>query len=225
MDGTFNRPPMNTAALSNAVDMFKNMAPRPTTPQMPMARAAGGAADKIVREKSTPCHTGLITMAVGGRTDHIPMNVLEGSYVLPADIVSGLGEGNTLAGSKIIDAMFSGGPFGTKTPSVKFSPLARYGTPFASTPEFNFVAQLEGSAVPGISPKREAASGGPIRSGKYKPVPIIAAGGEYVIDPDVVKALGKGDVGKGHDYLDHFVKYVRQHLIKTLQKLPGPKRD
>jgi len=62
-------------------------------------------------------------------------------------------------------------------------------------------------------------------SGKYRPVPIVAAGGEYVVHPDVVKRLGGGDMEKGHNYLDAFVKGVRHHLIKTLSKLPGPKRD
>ena len=221
MDGTFNRPPMNTAALSNAVDMFKNMAPRPTTPQMPMARAAGGAADKIAREKSTPCHTGLITMAVGGRTDHIPMNVLEGSYVLPADIVSGLGEGNTLAGSRLIENMFKSGPFGVSTQVARFTE-PKY--PSAAVP-YSIADYLKLDPITQQKEVKQSARGGPITSGKYKPVPIIAAGGEYVIDPDVVKRLGGGDITKGHDYLDAFVKGVRKHLIKTLSKLPGPKRD
>ena len=222
MDGNFNRPPMNPAALSNAVDMFKTMRPQPTAPQMPMARASGGAADKIAREKSTPCHTGLITMAVGGRTDHIPMNVLEGSYVLPADIVSGLGEGNTLAGSRLIENMFKSGPFGVSTQAARFTE-PKY--PSAAVPysigDYLKLDQLQGPQ----KEVKQAASGGPVHSGRYKAVPIIAAGGEYVIDPDVVKRLGGGDITKGHDYLDAFVKGVRQNLIKTLSKLPGPKRD
>lgn len=187
-----------------------------TAPAMPM-RAEGGSIDrasKIAKEKGTPCHEGLITMAVGGRTDHIPMNVLEGSYVLPADIVSGLGEGNTLAGSKIIDNMFSSSPMGVKTPN------------FRATAQH--VPQISGWQMAPTQQdvnKPQAASGGLIRSGTYKPVPIVAAGGEYVIHPDVVKRVGGGDMNRGHEWLDHFVKGVRKHLIKTLSKLPGPKRD
>lgn len=170
-------------------------------------KAKGGSIDgakKIADEKRTPCHYGIINMAVGGRTDHIPMNVLEGSYVLPADIVSGLGEGNTLAGSKIIDNMFSTGPFGKKMKD--FSIKVDYPT----VHEFQY---------------NKAASGGRQEAGNYKPVPIIAAGGEYVIHPDVVKKLGKGDITRGHEWLDNFVKNTRHHLVKTLKKLPGPKRD
>ena len=179
-------------------------------------------ADKIAREKATPCHVGPITMAVGGRTDHIPMNVLEGSYVLPADIVSGLGEGNTLAGSKMISQMFNTGPFGVSERAPQFASLPRPAMP-SDMQSLSSTLKLNSLGSPQSTP--HAADGGAIMSGKYRPVPIVAAGGEYVIHPDVVRKLGNGDMGKGHNYLDHFVKYVRQHLIKTLSKLPGPRRD
>src|SRR5216684_2772163 len=46
-------------------------------------------------------HTGPIHAAVAGRTDHLPLTVPNKAYVLPADIVSGMGQGNTLAGFRI----------------------------------------------------------------------------------------------------------------------------
>lgn len=171
---------------------------------------AGGridAAHRISREKATPCHSGIINMAVGGRTDHIPMNVLEGSYVLPADIVSGLGEGNTLAGSKILDNMFQSAPFGTKIPTARANP---------KIPALSFSKTT--------APQAQAA-GGRTFNKNSKPVPIIAAGGEYVVHPDIVAKLGNGDMNEGHEYLDNFVKYVRAHTAKTLQNLPGPRKD
>ena len=188
-------------------------------------KAKGGsidAADKIAREKATPCHVGPITMAVGGRTDHIPMNVLEGSYVLPADIVSGLGEGNTLAGSKLIDQMFTSGPFGVSAKAPQFSALKE-----PSLNQYNQSKQLfQMNDLGQVNQStKTAATGGPIMSGRYRPVPIVAAGGEYVIHPDVVKKLGNGDMERGHNYLDNFVKGVRKNLVKTLSKLPGPRRD
>jgi hypothetical protein len=65
-------------------------------------RAEGGEAsspdDKI--------HVGPIHSAVSGRTDHLPMNVPSGSYVIPADIVSAFGEGNTMAGFEILNDVF-----------------------------------------------------------------------------------------------------------------------
>jgi hypothetical protein len=171
---------------------------------------AGGRinhAHKIAKGKATPCHSGIINMAVGGRTDHIPMNVLEGSYVLPADIVSGLGEGNTLAGSKILDNMFQSAPFGTKIPTARAN---------LKIPALSFSKTTQPQA---------SAHGGRTYNMNSKPVPIIAAGGEYVVHPDVVSKLGNGNMDEGHEYLDNFVKYVRAHTAKTLQNLPGPRKD
>ena len=50
---------------------------------------------------------GLIEDPTPGRTDRLPTDMPADSYVIPADIVSALGQGNTLAGGKILDAMFS----------------------------------------------------------------------------------------------------------------------
>ncbi len=64
----------------------------------------------------------------------------------------------------------------------------------------------------------EFAHGGAV----HKPVEIIAAGGEYVVGPDIVASLGGGDIKRGHEILDAFVKNVRAQNVKTLKKLPGP---
>ena len=47
-----------------------------------------------------------------GRTDNLPINVPSGAYVVPADIVSGIGQGNSNAGSGILSKAFSTGPLG-----------------------------------------------------------------------------------------------------------------
>ena len=62
------------------------------------ARAEGGVSEKI--------HVGPIHSNVAGRTDHLPINVPSGSYVIPADIISAMGEGNTMAGFKYANAVF-----------------------------------------------------------------------------------------------------------------------
>ncbi len=49
---------------------------------------------------------GPIPSDVCGRTDHLPVNVQAGSYVLTADTVSGVGEGNTIAGFKTLNRFF-----------------------------------------------------------------------------------------------------------------------
>ena len=48
---------------------------------------------------------GPLKAAIPGRTDRLPIHVHSGSYVLPADIVSGLAEGNTEAGFEVINRM------------------------------------------------------------------------------------------------------------------------
>jgi hypothetical protein len=62
------------------------------------SKAKGGAADKV--------HVGPIHSPVAGRTDHLPINVPSGSYVIPADIISAMGEGNTMAGFRIGNQIF-----------------------------------------------------------------------------------------------------------------------
>jgi hypothetical protein len=119
------------------------------------------------------------------------MHVPSGSYVIPADIISAMGEGNTMAGFKVANTIFSPVPNMSGTPGSD--------------------AQL---GLPG------KAEGGPISA-----VPIVAAGGEYVIDPKDVARLGNGDMDQGHLILDSFVKKMRRKTVDTLRKLPGPKKD
>jgi hypothetical protein len=66
---------------------------------------------------------------------------------------------------------------------------------------------------------------GKAAGGATSGVPIVAAGGEYVIPPEDVVRIGGGDLDHGHKVLDSFVKKMRQKTIKTLQSLPGPKKD
>jgi len=143
-------------------------------------------------------HVGPIHSPVAGRTDHLPMNVESGSYVIPADIISSMGEGNTMAGFRIAKRMFSTGPYFNKQKQ-----------PYS----------------PGEAPYAEGKPYGARAKGGRAPVEIVAAGGEYVISPEEVTHLGKGDIDHGHEILDEFVKGYRNQTIKTLQKLPGPKRD
>ena len=144
-------------------------------------------------------HRGPIHSAVAGRTDHLPMNVASGSYVIPADIISALGEGNSLAGFKVAKSIFEiAGPYGMSTGEV---PYGGGGLPYHGAPPHK--------------------AGG----GSVVPVPIVAAGGEYVVPPEDVARIGKGSLDHGHEILDAFVKKMRQKTIKTLRDLPGPKRD
>src|SRR5438876_783400 len=52
-----------------------------------------------------PQLSGMLNSSIPGRTDKLPINVKAGSYVLPSDVVSALGEGNSAAGRKMLDHM------------------------------------------------------------------------------------------------------------------------
>lgn len=76
-------------------------------------RAMGGLGPSKPKTPSvSKVHVGPIHSPVAGRTDHLPMHVPSGAYVIPADIVSSLGEGNTMAGFRAVKAMFQKAPAG-----------------------------------------------------------------------------------------------------------------
>lgn len=321
------------------------------------------AALNVAREKRggrVKVHKGPIHSSVAGRTDHLPMHVASGSYVIPADIISAMGEGNSMAGFKVAKSIFSiKGPYGQST---GHTPYGGHGLPYVGKaegggttigatshpgpaggpvpqaqpqPQPQPVAHQSSGLAPATSPVPEARpsgqytglldminGGGPGRSGDtfeggpfsgalnaiginpvgsghssgsspaqggsgegrsfwsyalpiagglmggmpgfmagsglYKTlgdtfspqeevattttpyatttsefarggatdgVPIVAAGGEYVVSPEEVEHIGGGSMDEGHKILDAFVKKMRQKTIKTLQKLPGPKKD
>ena len=166
------------------------------------AFAEGGSARK------TKLHVGPIHSPVAGRTDHLPMHVPSGSYVIPADIVSAMGEGNTIAGFKHLRRMFSGAPYGQGS-----APYGQTGGPYG-----------QGSAPYGQDAGPYGEHIGRAEGGKT-PVAIVAAGGEHVLTPAEVAFAGGGDLDMGHRVLDEFVKRMRAETVKTLKKLPGPRRD
>jgi hypothetical protein len=142
-------------------------------------RAFGGHTPAFMqRPTSEVIHEGPIHSPVSGRTDHLPMHVASGSYVIPADIISAMGEGNTMSGFKQMKQILSGA-----------------------------------KAIP------KAAGGG------ISTVPIVAAGGEYVVTPHEVLWAGNGDMDEGHATMDAFVLEQRAKTIKTLKALPGPKKN
>lgn len=150
-------------------------------------------------------HVGPIHSPVAGRTDHLPMSVKSGSYVIPADIISAFGEGNTMAGFKIAHHIFESHPYfqGAQTPYgvSNSTPYGAGETPYGAK----------------LATGGQADDDAPL-------VQIVAAGGEFVISPEGVTSLGEGDINYGHDVLDSFVKQYRAKTVDTLKKLPGPKR-
>jgi len=140
------------------------------------------------QEARNMTHSGPIVSAVPGRTDRLNMNVKSGSYVLPAETVSHLGQSNSIAGLKVAGHMFGGGH----------------------------------NSMPKPPPMVKFAQGG--ATGDHK-VPIVAAGGEYVIEPEQVARIGGGSVDRGHRILDAFVLHMRKKHIDTLRHLKPPAKD
>jgi len=186
----------------------------------PKKRAFGGGINSApwyeraeARQMNQPAVSagiGALASPIPGRTDHIPLRVKPGSYVFPADTVSALGQGNSSAGHSVLDRMFKTGPFGMQAAMHAKRPVQPK-MPAMKMPQ-------PGTIRPG---KLGFARGGDTEDH----VPVMAAGGEYVLDPEQVTAVGGGNIDHGHQILDEFVKHVRQQNIRTLQKLPGPKRD
>ena len=148
--------------------------------------------------KVTKLHTGPIHSVVAGRTDHLPVHVPSGSFVLPADIISGMGEGNTDNGFRVAKRIFGGTPY------------SGGGLPYGAN------SGPYGSQLP-------KADGGEASSGA--PVAVVVAGGEHILSPEEVAKVGDGDMALGHKVLDEFVNRYRAKTIKTLKALPPTKKD
>jgi hypothetical protein len=178
------------------------------------AKAEGGSTTTTTVEGPVIPYAGPIHSQVAGRTDHLPMHVKSGSYVIPADIISAMGEGNTMAGFRQAKRVFGGEPYEQKSAE----PYGQGAEPYnqASPEPYEQGPDPYGAEMP------TKAEGGGITDDL---VPIVAAGGEYVITPEQVASIGKGDLDHGHKILDAFVKKTRAKTINTLQKLPGPKKD
>lgn len=148
--------------------------------------------------------SGMIRSTVPGRTDRLPMNVQRNSFVVPADVVSGIGQGNSMAGANALNKMFKSAPGGAAMPSPKAMRMPTGG-------------MMRG--------RNGFADGGEVMPGMEPDAEIVAAGGEFVLSPEDVAAVGGGDVERGHAILDSFVKQIRSKTIRQLKRLPGPRKS
>jgi hypothetical protein len=144
---------------------------------------------------------GPIVSAVPGRTDLHHTQVPSGAYVIPADIVSGHGQGNTLAGMQTLHKLFKLGAH----PIGSIHPSAGMGNKFAK--------------------------GGKTDNNVGRPVEVILAGGEIVVPPENVHETmqrickKKLTLDECHKAMDAWVVNQRKKLVKTLKKLPPPAKD
>lgn len=187
-----------------------------TTMGPPMAtggRAAGGAFDVskgpslnapwTTRGEAHNVTRGPILSKVPGRTDAHATHVPSGSYVIPADIVSGRGQGNTIAGAHALQQMFKMGPYGSSPGTIK----GGRGAPAAPRGRTKFKA------------------GGHVPHHTGKPVRVNLAGGEVVVPPEHLLEVVHGDLKTAHEIMDRWVLTERKKLRKTLKGLPGPVKE
>jgi hypothetical protein len=155
---------------------------------------------------------------------------MNGSYAHPGENIRGLGA--------IVNDIKTGGFGKLGWDAINGGGLGAAGDTFSNRTKFGLVgnafglkpAGQEGSPLnflegvlgpqPTDMPYSTKAAGGATDG-----IPIVAAGGEYVIPPEDGVHIGGGDLDNGHKILDSFVKKMRQKTIKTLQGLPGPKKD
>ena len=144
--------------------------------------------------------TGYLHGPTPGRADAILTTAPAGSYVIPADVVSGLGEGNSMAGAGVMDRIIRTGPHGVQAmPSARVS----HGPPRA----------------PGLF---HQAKGGAMGVPDAKPQPVALSHGEYVVQPEFVAQWGRGDHKAGVEAFDRWVVKMRKLIIAKMKKLPGP---
>lgn len=168
-------------------------------------KAAGGAIDMPFAARAGARNlerSGFNASKVGGRTDALPTSVRSGAYVIPADIPSGLGKGNSLAGANGLNQLFKMGPYGASMPH-----------PHAGGMKIPTAGMMKG--------RKGFADGGDVG----EPVDVLTSGGEFIVPVEKVAEIGGGDVDHGHAVLDALVKQIRQQTIKTLRSLPGPKKS
>lgn len=156
-------------------------------------------------------HSGLLNSSGPGRTDTINTNVPAGAYVIPADVVSGLGEGNTLAGSAVIDKMFGTAPYGIRSPKIN---RGRLPSPPSDISRTEPNPSVDTSFIDSAG---KYAKGGDAKS----KAPVVVAGGEHVLSPQQI--INKfGSLRRGHKILDEWVVQTRQKTAKEMMSLAPP---
>lgn len=145
-----------------------------------------------------------------GRADSVQTTAPGGSYVIPADVIAGLGEGNSLAGARVMSSILGTGPYGISLPRGG-------GGRGAPRPPSPLRQAAKGGTIP-IFPEKRAAGG---VKGKQE-TPVLLSHGEYVVEPHHCERIGKGDIKAGHRILDSWVLEQRKKQVKKIKSLPPP---
>lgn len=167
-----------------------------------MTRSSGTTADWTTRNEARNITRGPLLSAVPGRTDSHKTHVPPGSYVIPADIVSGRGQGNTIAGAHALQQLFKMGPYGSSPANM-----------------------VRGRGAPPAPHPAKFADGGVPDDATGRPVRVDLAGGELVVPPENLQKVVHPDLKTAHNIMDVWVLHERNNLRKTLANLPGPVRE
>jgi hypothetical protein len=183
----------------------------------------GGSVDDSQIIPDFNFNAGLIPGSGAGRTDRIPMSIPSESHIMTADTISGLGQGSTPAGARILTQALRVGPYGVPYPR------AIHGKGPPKPPPINHelfhMAQGGHAVTVGDKPHR---------------VSVLVASGEFAIPEDDwvakddvdgklylhkgVRSIGDGDTKQGHKRLDDIMRRVREFNIDWLKHAPKPKR-
>lgn len=204
--------PSSQGQMAQRILQQKRMQPAPAATAPQTFDGGGGISASEgspwwTRQEARGADSGFLHGSTPGRADSVNTTAPGGSYILPADVVAGLGEGNSLAGARVADAMFSTGPHGISLP--------RGG---------------KGMGIPRPPPafREQVKNGGPIKlfngGSSRNAAPVMLSHGEYVIPVETCRMLGGGDAKRGHKILDKWVVDKRAEIIKTMKTLPGPVR-
>lgn len=167
-------------------------------PRQHRAAGGGGLSSVIPGIQDDPYHSGgLFNSDVAGRTDRLPHTVAADSFVMPADAISILGQGNTPAGAKIMDGILGSGPYGTQLPRGRRADGGN------ATDKGVSHVMVAGGEV--LVPRERVQNVGwrSRNTGKQSP---------------------QKDLTAGHAWLRDFVAKIRKYEIGRLKNAPKPKK-
>lgn len=179
--GGFARGGLDASTLSNPAALVQRGQLEPTMQGLPYSTAAG-----------------LVNSLVPGRTDQLPIDLPDGSYVLPADVVAAMGQGNTMAGGQLLDQIFTAPPGAQGAKSLGLA--------------------SGGAAV--REPVKTIIAGGEFLIGPRKVYNV----GRQELGAKAKDASHDAIMAAGHKALDRMVLKVRSQSIRHQKNLPGPKK-
>jgi hypothetical protein len=163
--------------------------------------------------------TGPLLGDTDGRADDVHTSVPDGSHIIPADVVSSLGQGNSVAGASKLEKMFPTG--GIKMGGIKSA--SKLGA--APKPITSPLAHMPRIPSAGKIPKMPSILGHHSRmkdGGGAGHVEVRLSDGEFSVPPHHVARVGGGDIERGHRALDAWILHVRHQDIERRKHLPPP---